>query len=77
MPKDRRRRLSRFLGKLTNDSTAGGEHTPYWDSVGNPAMSIPMGFGVDGKPLGLQIAGRAFDDTTVLRASDAFQECTE
>jgi aspartyl-tRNA(Asn)/glutamyl-tRNA(Gln) amidotransferase subunit A len=55
----------------------GGIHTPYWDSTGNPAMSIPMGFGLDGMPLGLQIAGRAFDEITVLQTADAFQQRTD
>jgi aspartyl-tRNA(Asn)/glutamyl-tRNA(Gln) amidotransferase subunit A len=36
-----------------------------------------MGFGVDGMPLGLQIAGRAFDEITVLQAADAFQQRTD
>lgn len=49
-------------------------HTPYWDSTGNPVISIPMGFGTDDMPLGLQIAGRAFDEANVLRAADAFQQ---
>jgi aspartyl-tRNA(Asn)/glutamyl-tRNA(Gln) amidotransferase subunit A len=52
-------------------------HTPYWDTTGNPAMSIPMGFGEAGMPLGLQIAGRPFDEATVLRAADAFQRQTD
>jgi aspartyl-tRNA(Asn)/glutamyl-tRNA(Gln) amidotransferase subunit A len=48
-------------------------HTLYWDTTGNPVISVPMGFGRDGLPLGLQIAGRPFDEATVLRAADAFQ----
>ncbi len=52
-------------------------HTPYWDVIGNPAMSIPMGFGVDAMPLALQIAGRPFDEATTLRAADAFQQRTD
>lgn len=52
-------------------------HTEYWNAVGNPALTVPMGFNADGLPLGLQIAGPAFDDATVLRAGDAFQRFTE
>jgi aspartyl-tRNA(Asn)/glutamyl-tRNA(Gln) amidotransferase subunit A len=52
-------------------------HTPYWDVIGNPAMSIPMGVGAEGMPLGLQIAGRPFDEVTTLRAADAFQRHTD
>jgi aspartyl-tRNA(Asn)/glutamyl-tRNA(Gln) amidotransferase subunit A len=52
-------------------------HTPYWNSTGNPAASIPMGFTADGLPLGLQIAGPWFGEASVLRAADAFQRRTE
>jgi aspartyl-tRNA(Asn)/glutamyl-tRNA(Gln) amidotransferase subunit A len=51
-------------------------NTPYWNAVGNPAISVPMGLTGKGLPVGLQIAGRPFDETTVLRAADAFQQRT-
>ena len=51
--------------------------TPYWNAVGNPAMSIPMGLSAAGLPIGLQIAGRPFDEATVLLAADAFQRATD
>ncbi|MGA4538869.1 amidase [Uniformispora flossi] len=52
-------------------------HTAYWDSVGNPVLSLPMGFTADGLPLGMQLAGRPFDEATVLRAGDAYQQHTD
>lgn len=52
-------------------------HTSYWNAVGNPAISIPMGFGTATMPIGLQIAGRPFAEATVLRAADAYQLRTE
>jgi aspartyl-tRNA(Asn)/glutamyl-tRNA(Gln) amidotransferase subunit A len=51
-------------------------HTAYWDAMGNPVISVPMGFGVESMPIGLQIAGRPFDESLVLRAADAFQQRT-
>jgi aspartyl-tRNA(Asn)/glutamyl-tRNA(Gln) amidotransferase subunit A len=51
--------------------------TPYWNAVGNPAMSIPMGLTRRGLPVGLQLAGRPFEETTVFRAADAFQRVTD
>jgi aspartyl-tRNA(Asn)/glutamyl-tRNA(Gln) amidotransferase subunit A len=51
--------------------------TPYWNAVGNPAISIPAGLTAAGLPIGLQIAGRPFDEATVLRAADAFQRATD
>jgi len=50
--------------------------THVWNGVGNPAVTVPMGFGSDGLPLGLQIAGRPYDDATVLRAAHTFQAGT-
>ncbi|OLB97869.1 MAG: hypothetical protein AUH30_09305 [Candidatus Rokubacteria bacterium 13_1_40CM_68_15] len=41
--------------------------------VGLPAISIPCGFTRDGLPVGLQLAGRWREETTVLRAAAAFE----
>jgi Asp-tRNA(Asn)/Glu-tRNA(Gln) amidotransferase A subunit family amidase len=52
------------------------EWIPYtfpFNMTGQPAASVPCGFTADGLPIGLQIAGRRFDDATVLRASAAFE----
>jgi amidase len=35
-------------------------------------MSIPCGM-IDGLPIGMMIIGRKFDESTVLRVSDAFE----
>ena len=34
--------------------------------TGQPAISLPIGFGDDGLPVGLQIIGRRFEETTLL-----------
>lgn len=52
-------------------------HTQYWDCTGNPATSVPMGFTAGGLPLGLQFAAKPFDEATMLRAADAFQQHTD
>lgn len=44
--------------------------------TGNPAMAIPTGFSAAGLPLSMQIVGRAFDETTVLRIGAAFEAAT-
>ncbi|MBT5457012.1 MAG: hypothetical protein HOK82_10420, partial [Rhodospirillaceae bacterium] len=49
--------------------------TPF-DVTGGPAMSICNGFSETGLPLALQIAGRPFDECTVLRVADAFERAT-
>jgi aspartyl-tRNA(Asn)/glutamyl-tRNA(Gln) amidotransferase subunit A len=51
--------------------------TPYWNGVGYPAMSIPMGLTSAGLPAGLQLAGRPFEEGLVFRAADAFQARTD
>jgi aspartyl-tRNA(Asn)/glutamyl-tRNA(Gln) amidotransferase subunit A len=42
--------------------------------AGLPAISVPAGLTAHGLPLGLQIIGKAFDETTVLRAGYAIEE---
>ncbi|MEK4251149.1 Asp-tRNA(Asn)/Glu-tRNA(Gln) amidotransferase subunit GatA [Paenibacillus sp. FSL W7-1287] len=44
--------------------------------AGVPAISIPCGQ-ADGLPIGMQIIGKAFDESTVLRAAHAFEANTE
>ncbi len=44
--------------------------------AGLPAISIPCGLTSDGLPIGLQLTGRAFDETTVLRIADAYERVT-
>ncbi len=51
-------------------------HTPYWDLTGNPVVSMPAGFTGTGLPLGVQLAGRPFEEDVVLKAADAYQRHT-
>ena len=48
-----------------------------FDMNGLPAISIPGGFSRDGLPIGLQLAGRPFEDALVLRAAHAIQRETD
>ncbi|HVV07937.1 amidase [Amycolatopsis sp.] len=52
-------------------------HTAYWNSLGNPALSVPIGFGTGGLPLAAQVVGAPFDEATVLRAGEAYQARTQ
>jgi aspartyl-tRNA(Asn)/glutamyl-tRNA(Gln) amidotransferase subunit A len=45
--------------------------------LGIPAISLPCGFTSDGLPIGLQLAGRWWDEATVLRAAHAYERATE
>jgi aspartyl-tRNA(Asn)/glutamyl-tRNA(Gln) amidotransferase subunit A len=48
--------------------------TRHFNITGLPAISIPCGFTPDNLPIGLQIAGKAFDESTVLRAAHAYEQ---
>ena len=46
-----------------------GRFYPYcvpWNHLGNPAMSVPVGFGADGMPLAVQLIARSGDEATLL-----------
>src|SRR5882672_7489687 len=45
--------------------------------TGQPALTLCCGFGGDGFPLALQLAGHGFDDATVLAAGAAYERATE
>ncbi len=51
--------------------------TAPWNALGLPTISVPCGFTDDGLPVGLQLAARRFDETTVLRVADGFQALTD
>jgi aspartyl-tRNA(Asn)/glutamyl-tRNA(Gln) amidotransferase subunit A len=41
--------------------------------TGLPAISVPCGFTRDGLPIGLQLIGRAFDETTLLQIAYSYE----
>jgi aspartyl-tRNA(Asn)/glutamyl-tRNA(Gln) amidotransferase subunit A len=41
---------------------------------GNPAVTMPCGFGADGLPIGLQLIGRHLGDAHLLRAAALFEQ---
>jgi len=45
--------------------------------AGLPAISVPAGFASNGLPVGMQIIGKAFDESTVLRVAHAFEQHTD
>jgi len=50
------------------------KYTRVYNITGSPAISVPCGFAEDGLPVALHLAGRNFDETTVLRAAYAYQQ---
>ena len=50
--------------------------TGSFNLLGFPALSIPCGF-VGGLPVGMQIVGNAFDETSVLRVGLAYEKTSK
>lgn len=48
--------------------------TRLFNIVGLPAVSIPCGFTTEALPIGMQICGKAFDESTVLRVAHAYEQ---
>ena len=53
------------------------QYTRPYNLTGSPAISVPCGFSEAGLPMALQLAGRPFDELTVLRAAHAYEQATE
>lgn len=47
------------------------------DLTGLPALSVPCGFSPDHRPIGMQIVGRPFDESRLVRVGHAFQTATD
>ena len=45
--------------------------------AGLPGMSVPAGFGAHGMPVGLQLIGNYFDESTLLQTAHALQQATD
>ena len=45
--------------------------------AGLPGMSLPVGFGEGGLPVGLQLLGNYFDEARLLNAAHRFQQATD
>lgn len=59
-----------FIGGRDESVLAASWRLTYpFNLTGLPAISVPCGFDARGMPIGLQIAGRPFDEATVLRCA--------
>lgn len=68
------------IGKLDNDPLKmylADIYTLSTNLAGLPGMSIPVGFGDKGRPVGLQIIGNYFDEARMLQVAHAFQQATD
>ena len=53
-----------------------GWATRPFNMSGHPALTLPCGTTTSGLPVGMQLAGRAFDESTLLRIAYAYEEST-
>ena len=61
------------------DSKAASSRIPWllattFSLANVPTLSVPCGFTESGLPIGLQIAGRPFDESTVLNAGHVYEQ---
>ncbi len=57
-------------------SQEAGQSLRFSTASGFPAISVPMGFSVEGLPVGLSFMGRAWADGRVLQLSYAYEQAT-
>ena len=55
----------------------GFRNTSYFSFYGLPAISVPCGFTASGLPIGLQISGAPFAESTVLAVAHAYEHATQ
>ena len=50
--------------------------TRLFNLTGHPVVAVPCGFSAEGLPVSLQLVGRPFDEATILRLAQAYQDAT-
>jgi aspartyl-tRNA(Asn)/glutamyl-tRNA(Gln) amidotransferase subunit A len=64
-------------GHTIGTTAALTQYSRPYNITGFPAISVPCGFSDTGLPIGLQLAGRPFEELTVLRAAHAYEQATD
>ena len=64
-------------GQRFGATAALTQYTRPYNISGAPAISLPCGFSESGMPIGLQLAGKPFAETTVLQAAYAYEQATD
>ena len=63
-----------FEGYDPISATRGKSFTAPFNVTGLPAISVPCGFSEGGLPIGMQIAGKPFDEPGVIQAAYTYQQ---
>ncbi|HXL38785.1 MAG TPA: amidase [Ktedonobacteraceae bacterium] len=64
-------------GVTENATAALLRLTMPFNLAGLPAISLPCGFSSDGLPIGLQVVGKPFEESMILRIAYAYQQLTD
>ena len=64
-------------GRMEESLTLPSRLTRPFNACGVPTITVPCGFTSAGLPVGLQLAGRLFEEATVLRVAHAYEQATE
>ena len=64
-------------GAAGGGGAPGFRNTSYFSALGLPAISVPCGFTSTGLPIGLQMSGAPFAESTVLALAHAYEQGTQ
>ena len=64
-------------GRRENALSLMSRLTRPFNLTGQPTISMPCGFTSEGMPIGMQIAGRLWEESTALRAAHGYEQATE
>ena len=64
-------------GQTQNALSLMSRLTRPFNLTGQPTISVPCGFTSEGMPIGMQLAGRMWEDSTVLRSAHAYERATD
>jgi aspartyl-tRNA(Asn)/glutamyl-tRNA(Gln) amidotransferase subunit A len=66
-------RTAESLAESKNFDPLGTRNTSPFDAFGLPTITVPCGFSAAGLPIGLQITGAPFAESTVLALAHAYE----
>jgi aspartyl-tRNA(Asn)/glutamyl-tRNA(Gln) amidotransferase subunit A len=65
------------IAQAADPTAVSIRNTSPFDVLGLPAISVPCGFTTSGLPIGLQIVGAPFAESTVMALAHAYEDATE
>ena len=65
------------IAQAADPTAVSTRNTVLFDVLGLPAISVPCGFTTSGLPIGLQIVGAPFAETTLLALAHTYEQETE